>query len=112
LFALVLGEVDGEKLVHKLFPFIDEDTLIIASSDLSHYLPYEEAVKKDRQTIQKIMDGKNSNLDACGRMPVSVLMRLAKMKKWSAKVLDYRNSGDTAADKERVVGYACLAFLE
>jgi AmmeMemoRadiSam system protein B len=52
------------------------------------------------------------NGDACGKQPILTLMHIAKLMGWSGKFLDYRNSGDTAGDKGRVVGYGCYAFYK
>lgn len=112
LYALVLGAVNEAKLAKHLAQFIDEETLIIASSDLSHYLPYEKAILVDNKTISKILDGDASNLDACGRVPIKVVMALAEQLGWKPKLIDYHNSGDTAGEKDRVVGYAAMGYIK
>lgn len=112
LYALVLGTINEEKLAKHLATFVDEDTLIIVSSDLSHYMQYGKAVIKDNDTISKIINFDYSSLDACGRVPIKVLMNIAEKLGWSPKLIDYRNSGDTAGDKDRVVGYAVIAYIQ
>jgi AmmeMemoRadiSam system protein B/AmmeMemoRadiSam system protein A len=117
LIPIVLSQ--GSKLVHRvsaaLYPLMDQNTLLVVSSDLSHYLSYQEAVARDRETIQMIL-----NLDAeklltrenaaCGRIPISVLINMARRHGWQPVLLHYSNSGDTAGDRLRVVGYAAIAF--
>ncbi|MBS3118088.1 AmmeMemoRadiSam system protein B [Candidatus Woesearchaeota archaeon] len=112
LYALVLGTVNEAKLAKFISEKLDEDTIVVVSSDLSHYLPYNKAVLKDNQTLNNILKGDAANLDACGRIPIKVLMHLAELKGWKPKLLDYRNSGDTAGDKGTVVGYASMAWVE
>jgi MEMO1 family protein len=91
-----------------------EETLIVISSDLSHFLPYYVAQSVDRETIQNILDlqGPISHDQACGGTPINGLLLAAQRHHLRTQLLDYRNSGDTAGDKNRVVGYASLAFIE
>jgi len=112
LYPLVLGTVSEEKLAKFLATKIDEETIIIVSSDLSHYLEYNKAVMKDNDTISKILNDDPGQLDACGKVPIKVLMHLANIKGWQSQLIDYRNSGDTAGDKNRVVGYAAIAYTK
>ena len=112
LYPLVLGTVNEEKLAKYLATRIDEDTLIVVSSDLSHYLEYNKAVMKDNDTVSKILNDDYGQLDACGKVGIKVLMHLAEIKGWTSQLLDYRNSGDTQGDKSRVVGYAAIAYTE
>jgi AmmeMemoRadiSam system protein B/AmmeMemoRadiSam system protein A len=117
LVPVVLGEADPVALAGALAPIIDRKTLLVVSSDLSHYLPYDEAVAKDHRTIDQILRGDNIALvgadnSACGKIGLLVLMELAKKRHWQPVLLHYANSGDTAGDRSRVVGYATLAFYE
>jgi len=112
---IVLSGVNAEKIAEALAPHLDDKTLVIASTDLSHYRPYDVAVQKDNQTadaIVKIDIARMYLSEACGQEPVLVLMHLARKFGWQAKLLDYRNSGDTAGDKSRVVGYCAVAFCK
>ena len=91
-----------------------DETLIVISSDLSHYLPYETATRTDADTVQQIVSlqpGVSHN-QACGATPVNGLLSYAAAHALEAEVLDLRNSGDTAGDKARVVGYTAIAFYE
>ena len=91
-----------------------DETLIIVSSDLSHYHRYAEARSTDRATGEAIL-AFAANLDheqACGATPINGLLVAARRRGLTAELLDLRNSGDTAGDKNRVVGYASFAFAE
>lgn len=115
IVPIIIGEGEHKEIANILKEYISSQTLIIVSTDLSHYLPYQTAVEKDKNSIKWITDGdidKARFCDACGRNPVLVLMYLSKEMHWSSKVLDYRNSGDTAGDKSRVVGYTSIAYYE
>ncbi|MES2207647.1 MAG: AmmeMemoRadiSam system protein B [Pseudomonadota bacterium] len=91
-----------------------DETLIVISSDLSHFLTYATACKKDRLTCEAILNYSETihPEQACGCMPLNGLMHLAKKKSLQPKLLDLRNSGDTAGDKSRVVGYASFGLYE
>ena len=90
------------------------ETLVVVSSDLSHYLSYTEAREIDRATCDAILD-LSTDIDheqACGATPVTGLALAAKHKALRPELVDLRNSGDTAGDRSRVVGYASFAFYE
>jgi AmmeMemoRadiSam system protein B len=89
-----------------------EETLIVISSDLSHYLPYAAAQLVDRKTADDILDLKQpiSHEEACGGTPISGLIIAAHKHHLRPHLLDLRNSGDTAGSHDRVVGYAAFAF--
>ena len=89
------------------------ETLIIISSDLSHYLPYETAKKMDQKTAKKIENLRWQELeerDACGFFPVRGFLLAAQGHHMKGKIVDLRNSGDTVGHKERVVGYGSFLF--
>jgi len=88
------------------------ETLIVVSSDLSHYHRYADARAIDRATADAIL-ALSPNLDheqACGATPINGLIVAARRHRLRPELLDLRNSGDTAGDKSRVVGYASFAF--
>jgi AmmeMemoRadiSam system protein B len=90
------------------------ETLLVVSSDLSHYLPYADARRIDRHTADAIL-ALAPGLDheqACGATPVNGLLLCARRRGLLPALLDLRNSGDTAGDKSRVVGYASFAFTD
>lgn len=88
------------------------ETLILISSDLSHYLTYGEAREQDQQTWQRIqaLDPNLRPEDACGALALDGLILVARRHGLMPLPLDLRNSGDTAGDKHRVVGYGAMAF--
>lgn len=89
------------------------ETVIIVSSDLSHYLDYNSAMTRDRVTAAAIVDGAIDAItaeDACGAAPVRGLLAVAQRRDLHARVLDLRNSGDTAGPRDHVVGYGAFVF--
>jgi len=88
------------------------ETLIVVSSDLSHYHPYEQAQRLDRETCEMIRDLRTdlNHEQACGGTPINGLLEVARRRQLTPQLLDARNSGDTAGDRARVVGYAAFAF--
>jgi AmmeMemoRadiSam system protein B len=90
------------------------ETLIVVSSDLSHYHPYRDAQGIDKTTAERIL-AFASCLDheqACGATPINGLLLAARRRRLHVELLDLRNSGDTAGDRGRVVGYAAFGFRE
>jgi len=90
------------------------ETLIVISSDLSHYLPYPRACATDEFTVETILrlQPQLDHHQACGATPINGLLLAAQARGLRPSLLDLRNSGDTAGDKSRVVGYASFAFHE
>lgn len=90
----------------------DAGTLVVISSDLSHYLSYEHAQRVDRATAQRILDldAGLSPHEACGSAAINGALLSAKRHGLTPRLLDLRNSGDTAGDRGRVVGYGAFAF--
>jgi hypothetical protein len=90
------------------------ETLIVISSDLSHYLPYAMARQKDAATTASILhlEQLDEFEQACGALPINGLIEVARRRGLRPTLLDLRNSGDTAGDRSRVVGYAAFAFEE
>ncbi len=89
------------------------ETLIVVSSDLSHYHDYHTAQHLDQATSMAIEQLNPEAIDypqACGRTPLNGLLYAARNHKLRAKTLDLRNSGDTAGSRDRVVGYGAYAF--
>ena len=89
------------------------ETLIVVSSDLSHYLDHETATRRDHATAAAILRGDGATLtgeDACGAAPLRGLLRAAAAHGLHAELLDLRTSGDTAGDHDRVVGYGAFRF--
>jgi MEMO1 family protein len=90
------------------------ETLIVVSSDLSHYLPYDRAQGRDRDTARAIvnLEARLAPEEACGAAPINGLLEAARRHGMTAEMVDLRNSGDTAGGLDRVVGYGAFAFTE
>jgi hypothetical protein len=90
------------------------DTLVLVSSDLSHYHTYDEARLLDDETAQAILERRSDLPDeqACGARAINGLMQVARRRGLVVELLDQRNSGDTAGDRSRVVGYGSYAVYE
>ena len=114
---LVFGPAEIGEMADSIEPLLNEKTLVVVSTDLSHFLPYERAVSRDRETIRLILAGATRQLQgrdncACGKTPLLVLLELARRNGWHPHLLHYSNSGDTGAGHDRVVGYTAVAFYE
>jgi MEMO1 family protein len=89
------------------------DTLVVVSTDLSHYLPYRVAQARDGETAERIEALQAVDGDAaCGAAPLNGLLAVARARKMQVRRLDLRNSGDTVGDRSRVVGYGSFALAE
>ncbi len=114
LLPLVVGEADGPEVSEVIDTLWGGgETLILISSDLSHYEDYNTARRLDQATSQAITQLNPEAIDyhqACGRNPVSGLLLSARRHHLKASLLDLRNSGDTAGGRDRVVGYGAYAF--
>lgn len=115
IVPLVVGDATREEMARALdVLWGGEETLVVVSSDLSHYHAYDEARAIDRHTTDRILR-LDANLDpeeACGAAPINGLLEVARRRGLSARLVDLRNSGDTAGGRDRVVGYAAFAFHE
>lgn len=115
LLPLVVGSATAEMVAQVLERvWGGEETLIVISSDLSHYLPYEAARRKDTDTVDNIlrMEPDITHEQACGATPINGLLACSNAHRLTPKVIDFRNSGDTAGPHDRVVGYASIALYE
>lgn len=113
LVPVAVGQVDPhavDALLERLWG--GDETLIVISSDLSHFLPYAAAQVRDRATVARVLalDPGLSHDEACGATPLAGALIAARRHGLQPRLLDLRNSGDTAGDRERVVGYASVAF--
>lgn len=112
---LVVGDVPAAQVATVLERLWgDERILLVISTDLSHYHPYDEAKQIDARTCGQIMalDGALSHEQACGATPLNALLGLARARELRIEQIEHCNSGDTAGDRERVVGYASFALYE
>lgn len=115
LLPLAVGDATAEDVAAVLERLWGGDeTLIVISSDLSHYLPYDIARRVDSVTARAILAMQHTldHSQACGATPLDGFLLAAKRRGLAAELLDLRNSGDTAGDRSRVVGYAAFAFTE
>lgn len=90
-----------------------EETVVVISSDLSHYNDYRTAVEIDRATSEAIEALRSvGEGQACGRWAINGLLQFARQRGMTARTVDLRNSGDTAGPRDRVVGYGAYIFSE
>lgn len=113
LVPLVVGDATPRQVAEVLeVLWGGDETLIVISSDLSHFLDYDQARRRDQQTVQRILN-RESRLDpydACGAYPVNGALLAATRHGLKPVLLNMCNSGDITGDHSRVVGYAALAF--
>mgnify|MGYP000897539731 CR=1 FL=1 len=110
---IIIEEKYVEQIIN-LYP--DERTLVVASSDLSHYYPLPKANQLDRQSIDAILSLDESKIrrqtEACGLWPILTVNKLANRYHWQAQLIDYRTSAEASGDPTSVVGYASIAYYE
>jgi len=114
LLPLVVGQADAEAVAEVLDRLWGgPETLVVVSSDLSHFLPDREARPRDQDTARRILDLETSlrGEQACGAMPINGLLRSARRHHLQAHCLELCNSGQTTRDLQRVVGYGAFALL-
>ena len=109
LVPIVVGDVTTNEVAEVIdMVWQDDSTLIVISSDLSHYHDYSSAQKIDRHTCTAIESLNPDTIgvdDACGRHSVKGLLTVIQQRGLHVHTLDLRNSGDTAGDRNQVVGY-------
>jgi len=115
IVPILTGNCAPTAIADLLFPLLTDNTVVIASSDLSHYHPYQQARDIDNRSLQTIISGNYTGfLDACGETAIRCIMLLANRLKLKPKIIDYKNSFDTApeycSDRE-VVGYAAVGYF-
>lgn len=119
ILPLVVGSASGDEVASVLARLgcageadRTRDLLLVVSSDLSHYLPCAVAREVDGETLLQLFAGAADLVpeQACGALPLNGLSRLARRAGWHPTLLDRRNSGDTAGDRDAVVGYAAVAY--
>jgi AmmeMemoRadiSam system protein B len=113
LVPIAVGEAESAEVAEVIEGLWGGDeTLVVISTDLSHYLPYEKARAVDAATVQRVLalDGTLGHEQACGATPLNAALAVSARHGLQARLLDLRNSGDTAGDRTRVVGYAAFVF--
>jgi len=116
LVPLVVGRVAPDVVAEVIeCQWERPDTLVVVSTDLSHYLAYDSARAVDRRTCGAVesLDGRRiGHTEACGATPLRGLLIAARRRGLHAVTLDLRNSGDTAGGRDGVVGYGAWMFVE
>jgi len=114
LVPVVVGDARPEEVAEALEALWDgPETLIVVSSDLTHYLDYETSRRIDRVTseaIEQLQPERIGFEQACGRIPVQGLLLEARRHGLHGRTVDLRNSGDTAGPRDQVVGYGAYVF--
>ena len=114
LVPLVVGDASAEEVCEVLENLWGgPETLIVVSSDLSHYHDYETARRLDHSTSDAIIQFRPQDIhyeQACGRNPIAGLLTAAQHRAMRAEAVDLRNSGDTAGPRDKVVGYGAYIF--
>lgn len=113
IVPLVVGDTrpgEVEAVLERLWG--GRETLIVVSSDLSHYRTYDSARELDRATVASIVALRplHHHEQACGAGAINGFLPCAREHRLAATLLDLRSSGDTAGDRDRVVGYCAIAF--
>jgi MEMO1 family protein len=113
LIPLLAGDVEPTHVAAIIDAVLDERTLLVVSTDLSHYLGYAAAQERDRATaeaIEQLTFNRLGPYDACGFAALNGALCAASGRQWSITRLDLRNSGDTRGDRSSVVGYGAWTF--
>jgi AmmeMemoRadiSam system protein B len=112
LVPLVVGKATAAEVAEVLeMVWGGDETLIVISTDLSHYHDYETAKLQDAATsaaIEALDESRIGFEDACGRIPLSGMLKAARTHRLSVHTVDLRNSGDTAGPRNQVVGYGAF----
>lgn len=116
IVPLVVGQATAAEVAEVLGTLWGgPETLVVVSSDLSHYYDYETARRLDEATgraIERLQPEAIGRDAACGRIPIQGLLEVARRRGLSCRTLDLRNSGDTAGSRDQVVGYGAFVFVE
>jgi MEMO1 family protein len=114
VLPIVVGHAPGEEVAAVLEAVWDDDaTLLVISSDLSHYEEHGAAALHDRRTADHILAGRVDEIgphDACGAFPLRGLLAAARRRRLDIELVDLRSSGDTAGPSDRVVGYGSFVL--
>jgi hypothetical protein len=114
IVPLVAGSASAADVAEVIAALWDgPETRFIISSDLSHYHEYSEAQQLDLMTshaIEALQVEDMGQVEACGRIPICGLLRVAREHGLCARMIDLRNSGDTAGSRDEVVGYGAFVL--
>ncbi len=115
IIPVVVGKVSPERFSGIIEKYADDKTLIVISVDLSHFHSQETANRLDNETIRNILSLDSSGIMECevdSPYALAAFLHLAKGKGWTARLLDYKTSGDVTGNHDEVVGYGSFAFYE
>lgn len=113
IVPLLVGDAEPDQAAAVIDAVLDERTLLVVSTDLSHYLGYAAARTRDlatAETIERFAFDRLGPYDACGFAALNGALSAASGRRWGIERLDLRNSGDTSGDRGSVVGYGAWAF--
>ena len=115
ILPLLCGRTRADDVARALEAALRDDDLLVISSDLSHYEPYDAARERDLATLAAVIDGRGDALggyDACGYIGIQAALAVGARRGWRRTLLGYQSSGDTAGDRSAVVGYGAVAFVK
>jgi hypothetical protein len=115
IVPFLTGKINVQVVAEILSPLLDDQSVLIVSSDLSHYLSYSAAIERDKEFLEAVcgLDFKKVQTgEACGKTGILGVLYMAKKFGWKLKLLCYKNSGDTFGTKDSVVGYASIAVYK
>jgi len=116
IIPIIVGQLNENQItnfVKLLDKYLDDNTVLIVSVDLSHYHSYQEALDIDKESIQNILNLNSKDIlrdEIDAPWAVSAVLELAKLRDYKAQLLNSTNSGDITGDKTRVVGYSSFVF--
>ena len=115
ILPIIVGRTNAVEFAALLEKYSTDNSVIVASVDLSHFHSYDEALKLDSFTINSILELNSLNIKEAeidSPYAIEALIELARRNNWKTKLLDYKNSGDIISDRESVVGYSAIVFYE
>lgn len=115
ILPIIAGKINPYEFADLIDKYSTDNSVIVASVDLSHFHDYNEAIKLDNFTVNSILELNSLNIKKAeidSPYAIEALLELAKRKNWKAKLLDYKNSGDIIAERKSVVGYSAIVFYE
>jgi AmmeMemoRadiSam system protein B len=107
----VLNKNEINKAAEEILKIMNSETLLIISTDLSHFMPSHNAESVDAHTINAILENdENSKIDACGSYSLKILQKICEHRKIKPRLIEYSHSGRVTGQNARVVGYASFVF--
>ncbi len=119
-FKIIPLLISSEEYFNQMVSFLDnllnQTTLLVVSSDLSHYYPYQFALEKDNFTLETILKldlntfFSHPNIEACGQLAIGILIKLAQLHHWKPRLIAQTTSAEASGNYTAVVGYASVIF--